>query len=170
MINLSDRSPAHYPQRARTELSAAWEHLLTATQEAARQVGDTSRARGSLARDRAALARLALRGELPNSRWRWAGIGLAAGVIIGAVAAATLNRRPHPHDSAATAQPDDPPSAVADKARSAAVTVAERASAAARTATAAAQDAAAKAREKLAGREPAAESSPPTVPATDSDD
>src|SRR5687768_3967908 len=67
MINLSDRIPAHYSRRARTELSAAWEHLLTAAQDTARQVADTSRARGSVARERAALARLALRGELPTS-------------------------------------------------------------------------------------------------------
>ncbi|WP_173054902.1 hypothetical protein [Phytohabitans houttuyneae] len=52
---------------------------MTAASEAARQVGDTSRTPGSVARQRAVLARLALRGQLPTSRWRWAGAGLAAG-------------------------------------------------------------------------------------------
>jgi hypothetical protein len=116
MINLSDRIPAHYSQRARTELSAAWEHLLTAAQETARQVGDTSRTRGSMARERAQLARLALRGQLPTSQWRWAGAGLAAGVVIGAAAAAILTRRPRPTGPDASQQPDDEPSPALDEA------------------------------------------------------
>lgn len=119
MINLSDRIPAHYPQRARTELSAAWEHLLTAAQEAARQVGDTSRTRGSVARERAALASLALRGQLPASRWRWAAAGLATGLVIGAVATAVLTRRPHQTDQDALQPPDDAPSPALDKAHAA---------------------------------------------------
>lgn len=174
MINLSDRIPAHYSQRARTELSAAWEHLLTAAQESARQVADTSRARGSVARERAALARLALRGELPTSRWRWAAAGLAAGVVIGVVAAAAVSRRLHPADPADPVNPDaversnESPSAVLDKARAAAAAVGERAGTAVHTAAAAARDAADKAR-KTVTREPAAELTPPTVPATDSD-
>jgi hypothetical protein len=148
MINLSGRVPALYPRRARAELSAAWEHLLTAAQEAARQVGDTSRGRGPL-------ARRARRGDLSTLPWRWAGAGLAAGVIIGAVAAAALTRRPHPADPAAPEQPDDAPSAALDNARTAAAVGAEQTSAAVHT----------------AGREPAAESAPPppTVPTTDSD-
>jgi hypothetical protein len=172
MINLSDRIPAHYSQRARTELSAAWEHLLTAAQESARQVADTSRARGSVARERAALARLALRGELPTSRWRWAAAGLAAGVVIGVVAAATVSRRSHPVDPA---DPDvverlnESPSAVLDKARAAAAAVGERAGTAVHTTAAAARDAADKARKTVTRREPTAELTPPTVPATDSD-
>src|SRR5688500_16588420 len=116
MINLPDRIPAHYSQRARTELSAAWEHLLTAASEAGRQVTDTSRTRGSVARERAALARLALRGQLPTSRWRWAAAGLAAGVVIGVAAAAAMSRRPHPADLDAAQQPNQPPTAVLDKA------------------------------------------------------
>lgn len=172
MIKQFDRLPAHYSQRARTELSAAWEHLLTAASEAARQVGDTSRTRGSVARERAALARLALRGQLPTSRWRWAGAGLAAGVVIGAVAAAAvLTRRPHPADPDAPQQPDDAPSPALDKARTATAVVEDPASAAVHTAPADDLDAADHARETVAGREPAAESSPPpTRPAADSHD
>lgn len=170
MINLSDRIPAHYSQRARTELSAAWEHLLTAAQESARQVADTSRARGSVARERAALARLALRGELPTSRWRWAAAGLAAGVVIGVVAAAVVSRRPHPADPVdpdAVERSNESPSAVLDKARAAAAAVGERAGTAVHTAAAAARDAADKARKAVDRRESAAELTPPTVPATD---
>ncbi|GAA4465946.1 hypothetical protein GCM10023170_076090 [Phytohabitans houttuyneae] len=110
MINLSDRLPSHYSKRARTELSAAWEHLLTAASEAARQVGDTSRTGGSVARERVALARLALRGQRPTSHWRWAGAGLAAGVVIGAVAAVVISRRAHPADPDAPQQPANAPS------------------------------------------------------------
>jgi hypothetical protein len=140
MIHLSDRIPD--PQRVRAEVSAAWEHLLTAAQEAARQVGDTSRSSGSVARDRVALARLALHGELRFSRWRWAGAGLAAGVIIGAVAAALARRARHaalageqqPHD--ATAAP------VLDKARTATAAVGERTSTAAQHAAEVAREAA----------------------------
>jgi hypothetical protein len=173
MINLSDRIPAHYSQRARTELSAAWEHLLTAAQESARQVADTSRARGSVARERAALARLALRGELPTSRWRWAAAGLTAGLtagmVIGVVAAAAVSRRPHPADSDAAERSNESPSAVLDKARAAAAAVGERTGTAVHTAAAAARDAADKARKTVTRREPTAELTPPTVPATDSD-
>ncbi|WP_173161226.1 hypothetical protein [Phytohabitans suffuscus] len=170
MINLSDRIPAHYSQRARSELSAAWEHLLTAAQETARQVADTSRERGSVARERAVLARLALRGELPASRWRWVVAGLAAGVVIGVVAAAVVSRQPHPAaDSDALEQPDDAPSAVLDKARTAAAAVGQRASTAVHTAATAARDATDKARKTVTRREPPAES-PPIVPATDGDD
>ncbi|WP_426513321.1 hypothetical protein ACPPVO_23500 [Dactylosporangium sp. McL0621] len=170
MINLSDRIPAHYSQRARTELSAAWEHLLTAAQDTARQVADTSRARGSVARERAVLARLALRGELPTSRWRWAAGGLAAGLVIGVVAATAVNRRLHPAGPDAAQQPNEPPSAVLDKARAAAAAVGERASTAVHTAAAAARDAADKARNTVTRREPEAEFPPSTVPATDRDD
>lgn len=169
MIKQFDRLPAHYSQRARTDLSAAWEHLLTAASEAARQVGDTSRTRGSVARERAALARLALRGQLPTSRWRWAGAGLAAGVVIGAVAAVVLTRRQPPADPDAPQQPDDAPSPAADKARTAVVQ--EPAGGASPNAAGADLDAADKAREKVAGREPAAGSSPPpTGPAADTHD
>lgn len=170
MINLSDRIPAHYSQRARTELSAAWEHLLTAAQDTARQVADTSRSRGSVARERAALARLALRGELPTSRWRWAAGGLAAGVVIGVVATVAVSRRQHPAGPDASQQPNEPPPVVLDKARAAAAAVGERASTALHTAAAAAREAADKARKTVTHREPAAEFPPLTVPATDRDD
>jgi hypothetical protein len=168
MIHLRDRIPTDYPQRARAELSTAWEHLLTAAQQAASQVGDTSRTRGAVARDRATLARLALRGQLPTSRWRWAGAGLAAGVVIGAVAVAMLRRRPRPTDPALPQQPDDAPTAIADKARTATAVVGERASTAAHTVAAAARDADTP-REKITGREPSAESPPPARPTTDSE-
>jgi hypothetical protein len=160
MINPSDRIPAHYSQRARTELSAAWEHLLTAASEAARQVGDTSRTRRSVARERAALARLALRGKLPTSHWRWAGAGLATGVVIGALAVAMLRRQAQPADPATPQQPDTP-TALVDKVRTAAAAAGERASTAVHTAAEAARDAADRAREKVTSREPTAEPPPP---------
>ena len=171
MINLSDRLPAHYSQRARTELSTAWEHLLTAAAEAARQVGDTSRTRGSVARERTALARLALRGQLPTSRWRWAAAGLAAGVVIGAVASAVLTRRQPPADPDAPQQPGDAPTPGWDKARTGTAVVEEPATAALPNAAVAGLDAPDNAGETVAGREPAAGSSPPTAgPAADSHD
>ena len=171
MIHLSDYIPARYPQRARGELSAAWEHLLTAAHEGARQVGDASRTRAALARDRAALARLALRGELPTSRWRWAGAGLAAGVIIGAVAVVVLTRRPRSAEPATPEQAHAAATTVREKAGTAAAAVREKTSTVVQTAAAALHDAAAagrdiagKVREKAAGHDAAADSESPSPP------
>jgi hypothetical protein len=138
---------------------------LTAAQDTARQVADTSRTRGSVARQRAALARLAVRGELPTSRWRWAAGGLAAGVVIGAVAATVVSRRLHPARPDPAQQPNEPPTVVLDKARATAAAVRERAGTAVHTAAAAARDAADKARNTVTRREPEPELSPSAVPA-----
>lgn len=103
MIRLPEHRFSVDPQRGRDELSAAWEHLLAAAEQAARQVERASRRRGALARDRAAAMRQAARGELPESPWRWLGVGLAAGLAIGAVGVAVLTRR---HRSADQAGPE----------------------------------------------------------------
>jgi hypothetical protein len=181
MIHLSDHVLASYPQRARGELSAAWEHLLTAAHEGARQVGDTSRTRAALVRDRASLARLALRGELPTSRWRWAGAGLAAGVIIGAVVAVVVTRRPRTADPTTPEQAQTAATAVREKAGAAAAAAREKTSTAVQTAATAVHDAAAAARdiagrvrEKAAGHDAAADSEsppqPPSRPSTGRED
>jgi hypothetical protein len=91
MIRRSDRFRLD-PRRARTELAAAWEQVLSAAEQGARQFGDTSRRRGVVVRERAAAARLALRGELLVPRWRWVGAAFLTGVVVG-VAGAVLARR-----------------------------------------------------------------------------
>jgi ElaB/YqjD/DUF883 family membrane-anchored ribosome-binding protein len=93
MIRLPDQVRSVDPQRARDELSAVWEHLVAAAEHGAKQVEQASRRRGALARHRAVAVRRAVRGELPESPWRWLGVGVAAGVVIGAVGMAALTRR-----------------------------------------------------------------------------
>jgi hypothetical protein len=92
MTRQPDRALAVDLQRGRDELSAAWAHQMAVAEHGARQLGEASRRWGALARDRTVAAGQALRGELPVARWRWAGVGLAAGVVIGAVGAAVLAR------------------------------------------------------------------------------
>jgi hypothetical protein len=80
-------------QRAREEMGDAWAHLLAAAEYGARQAGVATRRQGAIARERAAAAVLALRGEQPPSPWRWLAVGLAAGVAIGSAGALILGRR-----------------------------------------------------------------------------
>lgn len=74
------------------EFVAAWDHLVRAATLEASQVSRASRRRGRVARDRAAAASLALRGEASPADWRWFGGGLAGGVVIGAVGVMVLMR------------------------------------------------------------------------------
>jgi hypothetical protein len=79
--------------RAREEMGEAWTHLLAAAEQGARQAGETTRRQGALARERAAAAAMALRGEQPPSPWRWLAVGLAAGIAVGSAGAVILSRR-----------------------------------------------------------------------------
>jgi hypothetical protein len=91
-------------QRAREEIGEAWAHLLAAAEHGARQAGVATRRQSAIARDRAAAAALALRGEQPPSPWRWLAVGLAAGVAIGSAGAVILSRRMKEVDAEAIRQ------------------------------------------------------------------
>ncbi|WP_203901839.1 hypothetical protein [Virgisporangium aliadipatigenens] len=156
MTSLFRRTPADRSRRVRAELATAWEHLLTAAQEAG-HVGDTYVARGPL-------ARLAGRGAPAAASWRWVAAGLAAGVVIGAVTTAALTRRPHRADPAETHHPDDTSPPVPARARTAVTNLAHRAGEAAHTAAEAARHAGDKARQKATSRQPAAEPVPVLTP------
>jgi ElaB/YqjD/DUF883 family membrane-anchored ribosome-binding protein len=147
MIRLPDHVPSVDTQRARDELSAVWEHLVAAAEHGTKQVERASRRRGALARSRAAGVRRAVRGDLPESPWRWLGVGLAAGVVIGAVGTAVLTRRLRTAEESGSEQTTA--SAVRERAASAVAGVREQASAAAHGATSAAQSAAAAARDTV---------------------
>ena len=147
MIRLPDHVLSVDPQRARDELSAAWEHLVAAAEHGAKQVERASRRRGALARRRAAAVRRAARGELPESPWRWLGIGLAAGLVIGAAGATVLTRRPRT-DQGGPGSPSTG-SVVRDRASAALAEAGEQAGAAVQGATSAARGAAAAARDTV---------------------
>lgn len=171
MIRLPDHVPSVEPRRARDELSAAWGRLVATAEHEARQVQRASRHRSALARRRATAVRRAAQGQLPESPWRLLGIGLAAGVVIGAVGATVLNRRGR------TTEQDEGPaaehttvSAVRERAASAVAGVREQASTAMHGATSAAKGAAAaargtvgKVREKIGGDDDP-EAGPATAP------
>jgi hypothetical protein len=164
MIRLPDQILARYPRRARTELSAAWEHLLNAAQYGARQVGGSSRRRVAVARERAALARLALGGKPPTSRWRWAGVGLAAGVILGVVGAAAVARRLRDTDPTTPEQERADTATVGERVRTAAAAVREQTSAVVHDAAAAARATVDRVREKATGNDVARDTEPPSGP------
>lgn len=100
MIRFPDINSSRAAQHARDEFTAAWEHLLSAAENSARQVGDASRRHGLTARERAVAATLALRGRQQATPWRWLAIGLATGVVVGAAGAAVVGRRLPPPDEA----------------------------------------------------------------------
>jgi hypothetical protein len=81
----------------RDEAAAALDHLVAAVLEGATDVGERSRRAGATARDRAASALLALRGQRRPPPWPWLvaglGVGLTVGLVVGAVAGAVLARR-----------------------------------------------------------------------------
>jgi hypothetical protein len=77
----------------REEATEALDHLTAAVLHGATDVGERSRRAGATARDRAASAVLALRGQRPPQPWPWLVAGLAIGVVAGAVAGAVLARR-----------------------------------------------------------------------------
>lgn len=149
MIRLSDHVPSVDPRR-QGELSAAWEHLVAAAEHGVEQVEQASRRRGALARRRAAAVRRAAGGELPESPWRWLGVGLAAGVVIGAVAAVVLSRRGRTAGQTEGAESEQTTvSAVRERAAGAVAGVREQAGTAVHGATSAAKGAAAAARDTV---------------------
>ena len=77
----------------RDEAAEAWDHLMAAVLEGASDLGERSRRAGATARDRAASAVLALRGQRRPPPWPWLVAGLGVGFIVGAVAGAVLARR-----------------------------------------------------------------------------
>jgi hypothetical protein len=86
----------------RDEAAEALDHFIAAVQEGATDVGERSRRAGVVARDRAASAARALRGQRPRPTWPWLIAGLAIGVVVGAVGGAILaRRRPAPAGDAA---------------------------------------------------------------------
>jgi ElaB/YqjD/DUF883 family membrane-anchored ribosome-binding protein len=136
MIRLPDHPFSGDLRRARGELSTAWAHLVTA----AGQVEHASRRRGALARDRAVAVTRAARGELPESPWRWVGLGLAVGLVLGAAGTAAALIRRHARGD----QPEPGP------AHGTAASVRERATAAAHNATSAVHGAASAAKDAAA--------------------
>lgn len=151
MARISDYVFVDNPQRARRDLTTSWEHLLSAAGHGAKHVGQSSRRRARIARDRAETARLVLLGELPPSPWRWLGVGLAAGLAIGAAGATVLARaRREAHQTATDeANVSAAPSKVREKASASAEAVRDRTRAAVQRATTSARDAAAELRDKL---------------------
>jgi hypothetical protein len=77
----------------RDEAAEAWDHLVAAVLEGATDVGERSRQAGATARERAASALLALRGQRRPPPWPWLVAGLGVGIVVGAVAGAVLARR-----------------------------------------------------------------------------
>lgn len=61
MTRSRDHVDSISPRRARRELTAAWQHLVTAAGHGARQVGHTSHSHTKLARERTAAAAEAVR-------------------------------------------------------------------------------------------------------------
>ena len=157
MTQFSDRGFIDHPQRAPSELLASWDHLVSAAGHGARQVGQTSRRRARLAGDRAGAARLALLGELPRPAWRWLGIGLAAGLAVGAVGATVLARARRGAERAeadqATTTVPAAPSKIRDKAGAGAEVVRERTRVAVQRAATSARGAAIEFRDKLVQRD-----------------
>jgi hypothetical protein len=151
MIRLPDIPSSRAAQHAREDFGAAWEHLLSAAEHSARQVGDASRRHGLTARERAAAAALALRGR-QQIQWRWLAIGLAAGVVVGAAGAAVVGRRLPPPDQARA------------RAGAAVTAVRERVGEAAQTAAATARTRAEQVRDRF-GRPETAEDRLPEQPA-----
>ncbi len=92
-----DRSPRSVVSSralgARDEAAEALDHLVAAVLEGATDAGERSRRAGVTARDRAASAARALRGQRPRPPWPWLVAGLAIGVAVGTVAGAILARR-----------------------------------------------------------------------------
>jgi hypothetical protein len=77
----------------RDEAAEAWDHLVAAVLEGATDVGERSRRAGATARQRAAAAVLAFRGQRRPSPWPWLAAGLGVGLVAGAMAGAVLARR-----------------------------------------------------------------------------
>jgi hypothetical protein len=168
MTQMFDHFLANHPQRARNDLVASWDHLVSAAGHGAKQVGQTSRRRATVARDRAEAARLALLGELPLSPWRWLGVGLAtglaAGLAIGAVGATLLARARREADQAETGEATTTvPAATAkirEKANAGAEAVGKRTKVAVQRVTTSARGAAVEFRDRLTQRDSVGEPEP----------
>jgi hypothetical protein len=164
MIPTSDRFFGDRPRQAHRNVMASWDHLLSAAGHGARQVGQSSRRRARLARDRAEAARLALLGELPPSPWRWLGVGLAAGLAIGAVGATALARARREVDQTvtdeATATVPAATAKIREKASAGAEAVRERIRAAVQRATTSARGATVEYRNRLTQRDSKGEPEP----------
>jgi len=78
---------------ARDDAIEALDHLVAAALQGATEIGERSRRAGATARDRAASAILALRGQRRPPPWPWLVGGLGVGLLVGAVAGAALVRR-----------------------------------------------------------------------------
>jgi hypothetical protein len=164
MARISDHVLGDHPQRARRDLATSWDHLLSAAGHGAKHVGQSSRRRAEVARDRAETARLVLLGQLPPSPWRWLGIGLAAGLAIGAAGATVLARARRGADQTATDEANATVSAAPSKVREKAVAGAEKARARTRAAvqraTTSARGAAVEFRDRLTIRDSTGEPEP----------
>jgi len=77
---------------ARDDAIEALDHLVAAALQGATEIGERSRRAGATARDRAASAILALRGQRRPPPWPWLVGGLGVGLLVGAVAGAALAR------------------------------------------------------------------------------
>lgn len=166
MARISDQVFGHDPQRARRDLTTSWEHLLSAAGHGAKHVGQSSRRRARIARDRAETARLVLLGELSPTPRRWLGVGLATGLAAGlaiAAAGATVlaraRRKTHP---AATDEATESaaPSKVREKASASAEAARERTRAAVQRATTSARGLAVELGDRLTLRESKREPAP----------
>jgi hypothetical protein len=162
MIRLPDQRLVGDAQRARDELSAAWEQLVSAAEHGAKRVERASRRRVALARERAAAVRRAARGERPDSPWRWLAMGVAAGVVIGAVGAVAVTRRGR---TAGQIEQSGAGQATVAAVRERAGAAVHGATSATRSAAAAARDTVDKVREKISGDDdPEAGQPPATAP------
>jgi hypothetical protein len=163
VIRLPDHPFSEDLQRARDELSTAWAHLVTA----AGQVEHASRRRGALARDRAVAVRRAARGEPPELPWRWVGLGLAAGLVLGAAGtAAALTRRHARGDQPEPGPAHGTAASVRERATAAvhnAASAVHGAASAAKDTAAAARDTVGKVRDKIGG-DADPEGGPPPAP------
>jgi hypothetical protein len=177
MIHIPEHVFGDHSQRARSDLAASWEHLVSAAGHGAKQVGESSRRRGRVARDRTEAARLALLGELPPAPWRWLGAGLATGLavglVLGAAGATVLARGRREADQTLTGPATDTAqeATIRERANARAEAVREGTKAAVHGAAVTARDAAGKVRERLIHRDSAGELEPtepvqpPSVPA-----
>jgi hypothetical protein len=168
MARITDHVLGDHTHRARRDLTTSWEHLLSAAGHGAKHVGQSSRRRARVARDRAETARLVLLGELPPAPWRWLAValatGMAAGLAIGAAGATILARTRREADQAATdettATVSAAPSKVREKASAGAEAVRERTRAAVQRATTSARGAAIEFRDRLTQRDSTGEPEP----------
>jgi|SRR5690606_11877868 len=93
MIRLVNHDTPRTARRIREELAAARGRLRTAAQAGSQRTARSSRRARRTAEHRVREAAQVLRRYRPGTPWPWLGVGLALGVVAGAVVAATLRRR-----------------------------------------------------------------------------